>query len=1090
MTGDRGRNAGPKPHPRTIGWIGTVALALFGCNSILFLLPEFLAGLNAGHGTGGPNTMGILMLIAGVAVILVLLPGWLELILMYPGKVGGISAACTEAFRPYSPMVSALAAVAYWWGWVPGAGLTAYLLAGAIGQSYLPHVPVLVLALAFVAVQCGVNLLGIRRVTRLVIPFAGIVAVLILLSILVPLCAGKVDPHRLTGFHLTVPFPGRFGVFTAVMWNWLFVSFTVPGMEIVACHVGETRNWRRNVPRAMLIAAIMTVVVCVILPLIWLGTLGPLGMEQRLDHVLGPTLAPLFGAGAQAAALGFMVLNSFVGSLVPYSGAARALAQLSDDGLLPRILGRRFAGSNAPWVATLLTGAMTTIFMLLGEPICLFAGTSLDYVIAISVPSVAVLLLRRDAPAAERPWRAPRLTLILGLVAVMLWLCSAIFGLQQQSLASVIVAMLCLFSGYALYAWRQIEDSNPRDRIRLYNSLHFRLTVAVLAVFALDATGYGLAVSRITHAHPEDIAMLGDIFTAVAGLTIAVGLVLPGLIAHTVDEVAAAARRLAFGTIRDFTLAMDALGRGDLDRAHARFELIPVPERGTDELGMMARDVNVLQDEVRRAATGLDQAREGLYTARQELVIANEALRQTVAEQQRLADALAAAREIAQYEALHDGLTGLPNRTHFLARLEVAFARHRADPAVDWAVLFIDLDRFKIINDSLGHHAGDLLLGQVASRLLALLPQAGDNMVARLSGDEFTVLLAGCAAAEEFAARLLGRLGEPFLLDAQRAHVGASIGIVPSLAGYSSTQILLRDADIAMYRAKHLGKGRAVTFEPAMHAQAESRLHIENQLRQALDNRDFELHYQPILDLDSGTMMGVEALVRWRTPMGMIHPGAFIGIAEETGLIMPLGGWILQEACRAAAAWHRAMPGRTPLRIGINISARQFADDDIIARIDAAIAASGILPTAITIEITETAVMQDPERTVCLLGRMKAMGLRISIDDFGTGYSSLGYLHRFPVGSLKIDRSFIADIATNQASQKMVAGLLALAKSMDIIAIAEGIETQSQLDLLHRLGCRFVQGFLVAGPMPAQDIQRLLQQPMELAVRSPTRHRA
>jgi diguanylate cyclase (GGDEF)-like protein len=504
-----------------------------------------------------------------------------------------------------------------------------------------------------------------------------------------------------------------------------------------------------------------------------------------------------------------------------------------------------------------------------------------------------------------------------------------------------------------------------------------------------------------------------------------------------------------------------------------------------DEHSIRLLEVNILMT---AQANLLEQALHAKDRLIEEVRCTAHALHQTIDEQKRLARALSEAKELAQHEAMHDALTGLPNRKLFLARLEIALSINQGDVASDCAVLFIDLDRFKIVNDSLGHLAGNALLQEVARRLNTAIQQHGAtaadpdgqnarDTVARLSGDEFTVLLTHKPDAADviaFSESLQAALGIPFSVGGESVVISASIGVVASLAGYDNTEAILRDADIAMYRAKDRGKACVVAFEAAMREQVETRLHIENRLRAALGTKAFELHYQPIVNLSTGAVHALEALVRWRGQSGLIYPGAFIDIAEETGLIVPLGNWVFHEACAAARQWHDMFPGRKPVNMSINLSAVQFGQNDLVEVLRESVQRAAVRPEDVTIEITERSTMADPDRALAMLKRLKAIGFRLAIDDFGTGYSSLSYLHRFPIDILKIDRSFVSDLAASADNGKIIAAILALADSLGITVVAEGVETQSQMDCLRQLGCKFAQGYLFAKPQPAELIAPML----------------
>ena len=359
-------------------------------------------------------------------------------------------------------------------------------------------------------------------------------------------------------------------------------------------------------------------------------------------------------------------------------------------------------------------------------------------------------------------------------------------------------------------------------------------------------------------------------------------------------------------------------------------------------------------------------------------------------------------------------------------------------------------------------------------------PRHADT-IARLSGDEFTVLLTEkitSAAAMAFAARLQMALTKPFQLGGEAVVISASIGIVPSLLGYDDTELILRDADIAMYRAKFNGKACAVTFEADMRVQVATRLHIENHLREALGKQEFELHYQPIVALRNGTASGAEALVRWRRADGLVAPGSFIGIAEETGLIIPLGNWVFREACETAKLWHRAAPDRPPMTMSINLSPVQFGHPELAETLEELVLLSGVDAGTITIEITERSTMTDPDGALAVLKQLKAMGFRLAIDDFGTGYSSLSYLHRFPIDILKIDRSFISNLGGPGGGEKIVVAILALADSLGITVVAEGVETKQQATNLRELGCHYAQGYFFAKPLQLEAMWQFMACPV------------
>ena len=643
-THDHQRPGGAAPHPRTIGWLGTTALAMGGSNQSLFLIGALVGGEGNIPGQGGA---AIPLLIVGLLLSWAAAPGWIELVLLSPRRVGGIAAACTAAFRPYSEILSALAGVCYWWGWVPTCGLTAIFSAAAINQWVLPGVPPVLIAGCIVLLFTAINMAGITVVTRVALPVAFVSAALAFVSMLAPVLAGDADWSRLADLKLTTPFGGWFGQVTSLMAGLYLIGFGAPAFEAATCHVAETIDPKRNVPRAVYASAGMAAVYFAGLPVVWYAVLGPDPLRQDLNGVLGPTFAPLFGAAGKSCALGFMMFNMFHGTMQPLAGAARTLSQLAEDGLLPRVLALR-TRRDVPYVATFATAGFAILFMAIGDPIWLVAAANFTYLIGICLPSIAVWLLRRDAPGLARPYRAPRGTITLGVLAAAVWGMSALLGFEQFGLPTVVFGLIMAYSGALLYAWRRLEEPRTESGNRPRFGLHVKLTGAMLLVLVLDATGYLIAVAEIPGSSGQLIAALEDIFVAVAILTVSVGIVLPGMIAHSADEVSSAARRLTAGTVREFSEAMDALGRGDLDSARVTVNIEPVVVRSNDELGLLADSFNTLQLQVKRAAAGLEGAREGLAAARDQLTSANAALRERIAEQERLTAELVLARDAAE----------------------------------------------------------------------------------------------------------------------------------------------------------------------------------------------------------------------------------------------------------------------------------------------------------------------------------------------------------------------------------------------------------------------------------------------------------
>ncbi len=444
-----------------------------------------------------------------------------------------------------------------------------------------------------------------------------------------------------------------------------------------------------------------------------------------------------------------------------------------------------------------------------------------------------------------------------------------------------------------------------------------------------------------------------------------------------------------------------------------------------------------------------------------------------------------------RFLAFYDGLTLLPNRLLFVERFNLALSAARRQKG-KLALLFLDLDRFKRINDTLGHSVGDRLLQGVGERLRRCVRSSdtitrGDNnraddSVARLGGDEFIISLMDVAHGEDaakVAARILESLAEPFKLDPHEVFVNASIGISLFPDDGRDLDTLLKNADSAMYHAKESGRGTYQFYSKSMNVAAVRRLSLETRLRKALERNELLLHYQPQIDIESGAVIGAEALIRWQQPeIGLVSPAEFIPLAEETGMIVPIGEWVLRTACAQLKAWHDA--GHTSLRMAMNISGSQFRRQQLLPVLQQILAGTGLDPRALELEITESIVMRGADETINTLKEIRAMGPRIAIDDFGTGYSSLGYLKQFPIDVLKIDQSFVRGLATDPADAAITGAIITVARGLNLSVIAEGVETEEQRRLLQAGGCRLMQGFLFGRPVPAGEWGRWLEAGLRL----------
>lgn len=440
--------------------------------------------------------------------------------------------------------------------------------------------------------------------------------------------------------------------------------------------------------------------------------------------------------------------------------------------------------------------------------------------------------------------------------------------------------------------------------------------------------------------------------------------------------------------------------------------------------------------------------------------------------------------EKLQYHALFDPLTNLPNRTQFMNHLDIAIRQCQRDASFDFSVLFLDLDRFKVINDGLGHHIGDKLLVSISERIQSCLRPR--DIVARLGGDEFTILIHDVkheSDAVSVAERIQNKLSAPFLLDNYEVYTSASIGIVLYDEKHCKPEDLLRNADAAMYRAKEAGKAKCEVFDEEMFVRNVSLLKIETDLRRAIENKEFRVFYQPIVSLETGKIEEFEALVRWKHPQhGMVLPNEFIPISEETGLIVPIGEWVLEEACRQTKQWQNKFPMENPVAISVNLSAKQLMHPSLVNQVEEILNRTGLKPRDLKLEVTETMVMKYSDTALSVLSELDKLGVRLSTDDFGTGYSSLSYLHRYPFERIKIDRSFVSKMDADLKSEAIIRSILMLGNNLEIEVVAEGIETEEQLWQLRSLGCKLGQGYLFSKPVSTKFAETLLKDGLPIDV--------
>jgi diguanylate cyclase (GGDEF)-like protein len=446
-----------------------------------------------------------------------------------------------------------------------------------------------------------------------------------------------------------------------------------------------------------------------------------------------------------------------------------------------------------------------------------------------------------------------------------------------------------------------------------------------------------------------------------------------------------------------------------------------------------------------------------------------------MAEQQEINKSLRESKERFRHAAFHDSLTDLPNRNLFLETLRFILEKHKQTPNFNFAVLFLDLNRFKTINDSLGHSTGDRLISAVARRLMDFA-RDGD-LVARFSGDEFGIILNSVNGIEEVVVRadsIKQEISNPFLIGQRVVYSSVSIGIALGNKDYAEAEDLMRDADIAMYHAKENEKGLAV-FNRAMHSRALTLLQLETDLRRAIERNELCAFFQPIIDIDSMKLVGFESLVRWNHPVrGLVEPSEFIPISEDTNLIIPMTLWMLRHSCEQLVKWQSKLPANKKLFLSVNISGKHFAEKQLVNQVRRVLGETGLDPACLKLELTESAVMGNGEAAIGVLNELKELGVKLGIDDFGTGYSSLSYLQRFPIDTLKIDRSFVSSMEEGTENSEIVRTIISLAKTLHLNVVAEGIETVHQLHQLRILDCEYGQGYLFSRPVPLLEAEQII----------------
>lgn len=602
--------------PRRLGWLGAFALAIGGANLSILVIGSLITS---------QGTVTIPLFAIGILISIIASFGWLELVLMYPNRVGGIASACIDAFAPYNPILANLAGTCYWFAWLCLISYGGQYAATTIHDLFLPHISVNELAAFLIVVAALINLWGLHVVQRVVIPFALLAIGLVLFFSFFPLISGQMNWTQATNFYLVAPFPNFFGEITSLMAGLYLIGWVAPGFENALCYVGETENPKRNVKIALFVSIVVAVIFFVVAPFIWLGALGPDNLTKDLTLVLAQMVSPAFAASAKILAGCFMLFNAILWIFAPLAGPPRTIATLAERGLLPAFVGK-ISARGVPATATFITAAIAIIIVYSGTPTWLIAATNFQYLLAISFASIAVWVLRKDVPNAPRLYKAPNILINLGLASALVWMISTVLGFQQYGFSTMVAGVVFSFSGMVFYLIRKMTDRRAQGLTLFPNSLVIKLPSALIFVLVIDTIGYLIAIRSIPNQNLQLITILEDIFVLVALLTLSVGLVLPGAIAHAAREVNLAARRLIHGTLDDFTKAMQALGEGRLESAHASADITPLKVGAKDEIGEMAHSFNEMQEKIKVCAVGLDNAREGLSSARQKLIKSNTAL--------------------------------------------------------------------------------------------------------------------------------------------------------------------------------------------------------------------------------------------------------------------------------------------------------------------------------------------------------------------------------------------------------------------------------------------------------------------------------
>ena len=1063
----------------------------------------------------------------GSGAIFVWLPGVIVSILLnlqvqhlgrcWPEMAGG-TPNYTARLLKNTPSLGRYVALGYFVGWVAAPALYTHILTDLIKANLEPLgivCPEALLKIGFTCIAFIVGISGTRALGILHLFFA-IPAITFLLAFcfqgLVWLAFSPASPGVLPAHWSSLSF-GEWA-------KWFFIAiYSVCSCETASSFVVDSRRPSETL-RFLSFSA------CLIPPvfiggswvLMQLATQPGIGDNLYLN--LTAAAQPFWGESASFLVTLLVAFDCLLTCATTVSNTPRVLYQLALDGHLSpvfTVVSRR--GVLEP--ALILTFLLSLLF-LWGDLSYVLMVASTNYLLSIMGIHLG-LWLRRGDPEVRWPWWSLGFLIVEAVVLVVGGLAwswkDLLIGLLLPIVILVVDAAMRRISFAPFHSkwWLQRYYNQPDDN-KAQDFVVLQVIVLVLLICSAATIGWVISGKLYSFSEPStDLLAVLLVTLSFVGVAIACWTTLPQIAA--IDEAGKKAKNLfitTLDTVPDTVLVLDQNGKIRQTNAAAE-ELFQMnthelvghhlnelfgalagtpeqwPSRSEQTLEnnhclsiieltvsqqfnqKLQEYVVILRDitERKRAEEELRQHRshlEKLVEERStELLRVNKQLEHDITERKR-------AQEQLLHNALHDGLTGLPNQALFMDRLHLAIERAKRSEDYLYAVLFLDLDRFKVVNDSLGHIVGNELLIAISRKLETVLRSV--DTVARFGGDEFTILLEdieGIRTATHVAERIQKQLALPFNLDGHEVSTSASIGIVLSTRGYDQPGQLLRDADIAMYRAKTLGKARYELFDTTMHNRAVMLLQLEIDLRRAIKRKELRLHYQPIVSLETGRITGFEALVRWEHPLrGLIYPTEFIPVAEETGMIICIGQWVLHEACRQMHTWHSQFPTTPPLTISVNLSGKQVTQPDLIKEINQVLQNTRLDARNLKLEITESVVIDNTESATAMLSQLRALDIDLQMDDFGTGYSSLSYLHRLPINTLKIDRSFISNIGIRGENLQIVRAIVTLAHSLNMNVTAEGIETVEKLAQLKALQCDYGQGYYFSQPLDSEAITVLL----------------